>query len=103
VSTSALVVTVVAAGLITFASRALFLLRPAPAFGGWVGRFLDVFPLALFVSLAVAQAVAPDGNFEMGPGIVGLAAGTVTAVFTRRIVLIMLIGWVAAVLAGLGT
>lgn len=100
-TTPVMVVTVVVAGVITFLSRVSFLLRAAPAFEGWFGRFLDAFPVALFVSLAVVQAFAPDGSFEVGPGAVGLLVGVLTCVFTRRLAVVMLAGWLAALLADL--
>lgn len=93
-----LVATILVAGLITFSSRAMFLLRDAPSFSGWIGRFLDAFPVALFVSLAVVQGVAPGGEIEVGPSLAALLAGAITAVFTRRVPVIMVAGWLTAVL-----
>ena len=63
---------IVLAAVITFASRLSFMLRPLP--DAWVreSRFLEVFPTALFVALAVNGLVAPEGTLDFGPA---LAAG----------------------------
>ena len=81
---------VVVAGIITFASRVSYLWRPsgtAPE-----SAFLDVFPLALFVSLATVGLAAPDGTLHLGPGIAAGLGGIVGAVVGRRKIL-----WVIAV------
>ena len=54
---------------ITFTTRVAFLVRPRPAHGGILGRFLDVFPLALFVAIATAALVAPEGSPDLEPGL----------------------------------
>jgi branched-subunit amino acid transport protein len=70
--------------IITFASRATFLVWPRPAPGGWWGRFLETFPLALFISLATLGLAAPDGAPEAGIGLVAAAGGVVGATVTKR-------------------
>ena len=47
------------AGAITFGSRATFMVRPPRRLPESVRRFLDVFPLALFIALAVQGLSKP--------------------------------------------
>jgi len=75
---------IVAVAAITYASRVAFLLRPRPSPGGLVGRFLDVFPLALFTAIATAGLVAPSGAIEATPGLAAAAGGVIGAVAFRR-------------------
>ncbi len=49
-----------------------------------MGRFLEVFPLALFVSLATLGLAAPDGTPAATPALAGAVGGVVGAVLTRR-------------------
>jgi len=46
--------------VITFATRVAFLVRPRSSPEGLIGRFLDVFPLALFVAIAANSLI--DGT-----------------------------------------
>ena len=69
---------------ITYASRVVFLLRDAEAPGGLVGRFLEVFPLALFVSLGTLGLAAPDGDLDVTIGLWAGAGGLLGAVLTKR-------------------
>ena len=75
---------VVAMAGITYSSRAVFLLRPREMPGGYLGRFLDTFPLALFVALATIGLAAPDGDLEVTIALWGAAGGLIGAVVTRR-------------------
>ena len=75
---------IVAVASITYASRVAFLLRPRPVPGGLVGRFLDVFPLALFMAIATAGLAAPSGVVEATPGLAAAAGGALGAVVFRR-------------------
>lgn len=77
----ALVITV---AVITYASRAIFMIWPIPVGGGLFGRFLKVFPLALFISIATTGLLAPAGSPEMGPGVGAAVGGVVGAVVFRR-------------------
>jgi branched-subunit amino acid transport protein len=93
-------VLVILMAVITFASRASFLIwrRPAPA-GPW-GRFLETFPLALFIAIATLGLAAPDGDPEAGIGLVAAAGGVAGAALTKRSLLgVLIIGgavyWVA--------
>jgi len=75
---------VLAMAVITFTSRAVFLVWPRPVPGGRWGRFLETFPLALFVALATLGLAAPDGDPEAGIALVAATGGVVGAVITRR-------------------
>lgn len=90
------VLLVVAVAAITFGTRVAFLLRPRPAPGGLVGRFLDVFPLALFIAIATTSLVAPEGTPELNPGL-GAAAGGILGgfVFRRALLGVLVVGAVA--------
>jgi branched-subunit amino acid transport protein len=90
---------------ITFASRVVFLARRRSGPEGMVGRFLEVFPLALFIALATNGLGAPDGALAVTPALGGAVGGVVGAVVTRRsLVGTILIGaagyWLTRVLAG---
>ncbi|MBI5157623.1 MAG: AzlD domain-containing protein [Acidimicrobiia bacterium] len=88
-----LVITVAA---ITFASRVAFLVRPRPAPAGLVGRFLDVFPLALFVAIATSELLAPTGSLEVTPAVAAAAGGIAGAALFRRALLgVLAVGAVA--------
>jgi len=78
------VVLVVLVALITYASRLSFMLRPRPAPGGAPGRFLDVFPLALFMAIAATGLAAPNGSPEISPALAAALGGVLGAVVFRR-------------------
>jgi branched-subunit amino acid transport protein len=78
------VLLVLGVAAITFASRASFMIRPRQAPGGQVGRFLDVFPVALFVAIAVNALVAPIGSPELAANLIAAAGGIVGGFFFRR-------------------
>ncbi|HEU4918024.1 MAG TPA: AzlD domain-containing protein [Acidimicrobiia bacterium] len=77
----ALVVTVAA---ITYATRLSFMLRSRPALGGRVGRFLDVFPLALFIAIATSGLAAPGGTPAVTPALAAAVGGVLGAIIFRR-------------------
>ncbi len=77
-------VLIVVAAAITFSTRVAFLVRPRPAPQGWVGRFLDVFPLALFVAIATDALVAPTGTPAWNPGLAAAVGGILGGVAFRR-------------------
>jgi len=77
--------------LITFSTRVAFLIRPRPVPGGVVGRFLDVFPLALFVAIATAALLAPEGSPEVSPALAAAAGGVLGALLFRRALLGVLV------------
>ena len=79
-----LVLTVAA---ITFASRVAFLVRPRPVPEGLVGRFLDVFPLALFVAIATSELLTPAGSPEVTPALAAAVGGIAGAAIFRRALL----------------
>lgn len=70
--------------VITFATRVAFLVRPRSAPEGLIGRFLDVFPLALFVAIATETLLAPAGDPEMTPALAAAAGGILGAAMFRR-------------------
>ena len=69
---------------ITFATRIAFLLNPRSAPGGRVGRFLDVFPLALFIAIATNGLAAPPGTPEFTANIAAAVGGVVGGIVFRR-------------------
>lgn len=69
---------------ITFGSRVVFLARQRPVPEGIVGRFLEVFPLALFIALATSGLAAPEGAPAATPALGGAVGGVVGAAVTRR-------------------
>ncbi len=75
---------ILAVGAVTFATRIAFLLRPRPIPGGLVGRFLDVFPLALFVAIAAQGLLAPRGTPEVTPALAAAVGGIVGGILFRR-------------------
>ena len=91
--------------VITFGSRVVFLARRREVPEGPVGRFLEVFPLALFIALATSGLAAPEGSLAITPALGGAVGGVVGAAATRRsLVGTILIGaaayWLVRLLAG---
>ena len=75
---------IVAMAAITYSSRAAFLLHPQEAPTGVVGRFLEVFPLALFVSLGTLGLAAPEGDLDVTIALWAALGGVVGSVVTKR-------------------
>ncbi|MDH3425836.1 MAG: AzlD domain-containing protein [Acidimicrobiia bacterium] len=75
---------VIAMAVITYSSRVVFLVRPRTLPGGAVGRFLDVFPVALFVALATIGLGAPDGDPDVTIALAAAGGGLIGAVVTKR-------------------
>ncbi|MEX0667409.1 MAG: AzlD domain-containing protein [Acidimicrobiia bacterium] len=97
---------IVLAAVITFASRLSFMLRPLPDARVRESRFLEVFPTALFVALAVNGFVAPDGGLDLGPAAAAGIGGVAGAFIFKRSILgvvgVGLVGyWVARLIWGL--
>jgi branched-subunit amino acid transport protein len=97
---------IVLAAVITFASRLSFMLRPLPDSRVRENRFLEVFPTALFVALAVNGFVAPEGSLDLGPAVAAGIGGVAGAFIFRRSILgvvgVGLVGyWVARLIWGL--
>lgn len=82
---------IVLVAAITFSTRVAFLIRPRPAPGGAVGRFLDVFPLALFVAIATDALLAPQGSPEVSPALAAAVGGVLGGVVFRRALLGVLV------------
>ncbi|MGZ5410729.1 MAG: AzlD domain-containing protein [Aeromicrobium sp.] len=97
---------IVLAAVITFASRLSFMVRPLPDARVKESRFLEVFPTALFVALAVNGFVAPEGTLDFGPALAAGFGGVAGAFLFKRSILgvvgVGLVGyWVARLLWGL--
>ena len=75
---------VLGVAVITFGTRVAFLLKPRSAPGGRVGRFLEVFPLALFIAIATSGLIAPWGSAQFTANLVGAIGGVVGAIVFRR-------------------
>jgi branched-subunit amino acid transport protein len=75
---------ILAVAAVTFASRVAFLIRPRPIPEGLVGRFLNVFPLALFVAIAAQGLLAPRGIPEITPALAAALGGIVGGIVFRR-------------------
>ena len=97
---------VVVVAVVTYLCRASFVVLPglSEPSGLWA-RFLDSFPLALFVSLATIGFVAPEGIPEVTPGLAAAVGGVVGAAVTRRSLIgTIVIGaaayWVVRLLSG---
>lgn len=95
---------IVVAAVITFGSRLSFMLRPRP--GLKESRFLEVFPTALFVALAVNGFAAPEGTLDFGPALAAGFGGVIGAFLFKRSILGVasagLIGyWIARLIWGL--
>jgi branched-subunit amino acid transport protein len=99
-------VLIVLAAVITFASRLSFMLRPLDDARIRESRFLEVFPTALFVALAVNGFIAPDGSLDASPAIAAGIGGVVGAVLFKRSILgVVGVGliayWVARLIWGI--
>jgi branched-subunit amino acid transport protein len=55
---------ILAMAAITYGSRVVFLANPGAPPSGIARRFLDRFPLALFVALAASILVVPDAGID---------------------------------------
>lgn len=92
---------IVAMALITLSSRLSFMLRPVTSQRLKENRFLEVFPVALFVTLAVA-GFAPEGEVSVTPSVIaGLGGMAGAALFKRSMLGVVLVGAVAYLLARL--
>jgi branched-subunit amino acid transport protein len=75
---------VLAMAAITYGSRVVFLARPGTPPEGVARRFLDRFPLALFVALAVSTLVVPGSDVGTAEGWAALGGGVLGGLATRR-------------------
>lgn len=78
-------VLILVVAIINFATRFSFLARPGNNRGS--NRFLDVFPVALFVSLAARDLFAPGGSLAVSPMLAAAGGAILGAVVFRRSVL----------------
>jgi branched-subunit amino acid transport protein len=84
---------VLAVAIVTYGSRVALFVNPRIVPEGRLGRFLDVFPLALFIAIATSGLVAPEGNPEFSPGLAAAAGGILGAVLFKRSLLgVMAVG-----------
>jgi len=83
---------VLAMAAITYSCRVVFLARPGRAPAGRLARFLERFPLALFVALATTTLLVPGELNDPVPGYAALGGAIGGGVLTRR--------WLPGVLAG---
>jgi branched-subunit amino acid transport protein len=92
---------IVAMALITQTSRLSFMLRPVTSQKIRENRFLELFPIALFVTLAVA-GFAPEGEVGVTPSVIaGLGGVAGAALFKRSMLGVVAVGGVAYVVARL--
>lgn len=99
------VILILVVAAITFGSRVVFLARRRDVPEGLIGRFLEIFPLALFIALATSGLVAPEGSPAVTPALGGAVGGIVGAAITRRslvgtIVIGAAVYWLVRSLAG---
>lgn len=80
-------VMIIVMALITFASRISFLWRPLPAERIRENKFLDVYPVALFVALAANGLLAPEGRLDITPAMAAGVGGIAGAILFKRSIL----------------
>lgn len=76
---------VLAVAAINFASRISFLARPGAKSSN--NRFLEVFPVALFVSLAARDLIAPEASIIASPSLAAALGAVVGGLVFRRSIL----------------
>lgn len=75
---------VLSVAIVTYASRVVFLVRPRPIPAGPVSRFLEVFPLALFLAIATSGLRGDGGAGDVVPGLAAAVGGIAGAILFRR-------------------
>ena len=75
---------IVAMAAITYGSRVVFLANPGSPPSGIVGRFLDRFPLALFVALAASILVVPAAEVDARLGWAAIGGAVLGGWLSRR-------------------
>jgi branched-subunit amino acid transport protein len=75
---------VLAVAVITYATRLAFLVRPKQVPEGPLGRFLGVFPLALFIVIATSGLAAPAGEPAVTPALAAAVGGVGGGILFRR-------------------
>jgi len=75
---------IVAMGVITYGSRVVFLANPGAPPSGVARRFLDRFPLALFVALAASILVVPASEVDARLGWAAIAGAVLGGWATKR-------------------
>lgn len=69
---------------VTYASRAVFMIRPREIRNSSRAGVLGAFPLALFVSLAAVGTIAPSGSFALNLPVLAASLVGVAITFSRR-------------------
>ncbi len=87
---------IVAMAAITFASRLSFMVKPVTSSRVKESSFLEVFPVALFVTLAVSGLAAPGGELEVTPALAAGVGGVAGALVFKRSLLATVLAGVAA-------
>jgi branched-subunit amino acid transport protein len=72
---------------ITFATRASFMLKITPSRRIQESRFLEVFPITLFIALASRDLMAPGGEVAITPALAAAAGGIIGGLVFRRSIL----------------
>lgn len=70
--------------VITYGSRVVFLANPGSPPTGLARRFLDRFPLALFVALSASILIVPDAEFDARLGWAAIAGAMAGGWLTKR-------------------
>jgi branched-subunit amino acid transport protein len=76
---------ILAIAAINFATRFSFLARPGAKSNS--NRFLEVFPVSLFVALAARDLLAPDGTLGVSPMLAATAGAVLGGILFRRSIL----------------
>ncbi|MGI8518961.1 MAG: AzlD domain-containing protein [Acidimicrobiia bacterium] len=76
---------VLAVAAINFASRISFLARASAK--STTNRFLEVFPVALFVALAARDLIAPAGSIASTPSLAAALGAVIGGLVFRRSIL----------------
>lgn len=98
-------VVVAAMAVITYACRVTYFLPAEPPRVRGENRFLEVFPIALFVSLATVGLSAPEGHLAVTPFLGGAAGGLLGSFLKRGSIIVVVAAglagyWVVRLLAG---
>lgn len=93
---------IVAMAVVTLSSRLSFMLRPVKSQKLKDNRFLEVFPVALFVTLAVVGFAPPGEVLAVTPSVIAGVGGIAgAALFKRSMLGVVAMGAVAYLLARL--
>jgi branched-subunit amino acid transport protein len=85
-------VLIILVAVVTMASRLVFMLRPVKNGNLKDNRFLAVFPVALFTTIAVTGLAAPGGEPAVSPALWAGLGGALAGWWFRRSVLAVVVG-----------